>query len=149
LYLAADAPLRAPHRRIIPITATGGGATAALLGVTRAADVERLLEDALRTHGRLDYMFNNASIGVAEVRDLSLDDWRKCIDIDLWGAIYGTTAGYAAMLRQGTGHIVNMASAAGLIGELAWRPILSRRAPWGLFPRRCARRARVWACGSA
>src|ERR1035441_59347 len=55
-------------------------------------------------------------------RDLSLDHWRKCIDINLWGVIYGTTAAYAAMLRQGSGHIVNTASAAGLIGEPGLTP---------------------------
>jgi len=68
-------------------------------------------------------MFNNAGIGVGgEVRDLSLDHWRKAIDINLWGVIYGTTAAYAAMLRQGSGHIVNTASAAGLIGEPGLAP---------------------------
>jgi NAD(P)-dependent dehydrogenase (short-subunit alcohol dehydrogenase family) len=95
----------------------------ALLDVTHAADVERLVEDTVRTHGRLDYMFNNAGIGVAgEVRELSLDEWRKCIDVNLWGVIYGTTAAYATMLRQGSGHIVNIASAAGLIGEPGLAP---------------------------
>ena len=104
------------------IAANGGRATAALLDVTRAENVERLVEDTVRTHGRLDYMFNNAGIGVAgEVRDLSLDHWRKCIDINLWGVIYGTTVAYAAMLRQGSGHIVNTASAAGLIGRASCR----------------------------
>ena len=105
------------------IAANGGRASAALLDVTRAADVERLVEDTVRAHGRLDYMFNNAGIGVAgEVRDLSLDHWRKCADINLWGVIHGTTAAYAAMLRQGSGHIVNTASAAGLIGEPGLAP---------------------------
>jgi len=41
----------------------------------------------------------------------------KCININLWGVIHGTAAAYAAMLRQGSGHIVNAAAAAGLIGE--------------------------------
>lgn len=105
------------------IAATGGRATAAPLDVTRAGDVARLVEDTMRAHGRLDYMFNNAGIGVAgEVRDLSLDHWRKCVDINLWGVIYGTTAAYAAMLRQGSGQIVNIASAAGLFGEPGLAP---------------------------
>jgi NAD(P)-dependent dehydrogenase (short-subunit alcohol dehydrogenase family) len=105
------------------IAAAGGRAVAAPLDVTRAADVERLVADTVRAHGRLDYMFNNAGIGVAgEVRDLSLDDWRKAVDINLWGVIYGTTAAYAAMLGQGSGHIVNIASAAGLIGEPGLAP---------------------------
>jgi NAD(P)-dependent dehydrogenase (short-subunit alcohol dehydrogenase family) len=105
------------------ICANGGRATAALLDVTRSPDVERLVEDTLRAHGRLDYMFNNAGVGVGgEVRDLSLEHWRTAIDINLWGVIYGTTAAYAAMLRQGSGHIVNTASAAGLVGEPGLAP---------------------------
>jgi NAD(P)-dependent dehydrogenase (short-subunit alcohol dehydrogenase family) len=47
------------------IAANGGRAAAALLDVTRAQDVERLVEDTVGTHGRLDYMFNNAGVGVA------------------------------------------------------------------------------------
>ena len=99
-------------------SAIGGHAQAAALDVTRPEDVQRLVEDTARAHGRLDYMFNNAGIGVGgEVRDLTLDHWRKAIDTNLWGVIYGTHAAYAVMLRQGSGHIVNTASAAGLVGE--------------------------------
>jgi NAD(P)-dependent dehydrogenase (short-subunit alcohol dehydrogenase family) len=123
LVVAADIDCDGAQAAASAIAANGGRAAAALLDVTRAADVERLVEDTVRTHGRLDYMFNNAGIGVAgEVRDLSLDHWRKAIDINLWGVIYGTTAAYTAMLRQGSGHIVNTASAAGLIGEPGLAP---------------------------
>jgi len=105
------------------IAANGGRATAAPLDVTRAEEVARLVEGTVRAHGRLDYMFNNAGIAVAgEVRDLSLEHWRTSIDINLWGVIHGTTAAYTAMLRQGAGHIVNTASAAGLIGEPGLAP---------------------------
>jgi NAD(P)-dependent dehydrogenase (short-subunit alcohol dehydrogenase family) len=123
LVVAADIDCDGAQAAASAIAANGGRSAAALLEVTRAADVERLVEDTVRTHGRLDYMFNNAGIGVAgEVRDLSLDHWRKAIDINLWGVIYGTTAAYTAMLRQGSGHIVNTASAAGLIGEPGLAP---------------------------
>lgn len=123
LVVAADIDCDGAQAAASAIAANGGRAAAALLDVTRAADVERLVEDTVRTHGRLDYMFNNAGIGVAgEVRDLSLDHWRKAVDINLWGVIYGTTAAYTAMLRQGSGHIVNTASAAGLIGEPGLAP---------------------------
>ncbi|HTQ53521.1 MAG TPA: SDR family oxidoreductase [Bryobacteraceae bacterium] len=94
------------------------GAIPARLDVTRAAEVESLIDGTVSRHGRLDYMFNNAGIGVGgEMRDLTLDQWRQGIDINLWGVIYGTHAAYAVMLRQGSGHIVNTASAAGLVGE--------------------------------
>ncbi|HUO28913.1 MAG TPA: SDR family oxidoreductase [Bryobacteraceae bacterium] len=98
--------------------AIGGRTAAAALDVTHQEEVALLVEDTARTYGHLDYMFNNAGIGVGgEVRDLSLEHWRAAIDINLWGVIYGTTAAYRVMLRQGSGHIVNIASAAGLVGE--------------------------------
>ncbi|MGA2741791.1 MAG: SDR family oxidoreductase [Bryobacteraceae bacterium] len=123
LVVVADIDCQGAQAVAAAIAANGGQATAVPLDVTRAADVERMVENTVRAHGRLDFMFNNAGIGVAgEVRDLSLDDWRKCIDINLWGVIYGATAAYAAMLRQGSGHIVNTASAAGLIGEPGLAP---------------------------
>ncbi len=105
------------------ITSHGGRAFAVELDVTRAQDVERVVEETVRAQGRLDYMFNNAGIGVSgEVHELALDDWRKCVDINLWGVIYGARAAYTAMIRQGSGHIVNTASAAGLVGEPGLTP---------------------------
>lgn len=118
LAVAADINFEGAQAVASAIAANGGRAVAARLDVTRAEDVERLVEDTVRAHGRLDYMFNNAGIAVAgEVRDLSLEHWRKAIDINLWGVIHGTAAAYSAMLRQGSGHIVNTSSAAGLVGE--------------------------------
>jgi NAD(P)-dependent dehydrogenase (short-subunit alcohol dehydrogenase family) len=86
------------------------------LDVRDSAAVEKLVDDTVRARGRLDFMFNNAGIGVSgEMRDLTLDDWRTVIDINLMGVIYGTKAAYSAMLEQRSGHIVNIASLAGLI----------------------------------
>jgi NAD(P)-dependent dehydrogenase (short-subunit alcohol dehydrogenase family) len=118
LAIAADINFEGAQAVARTIAASGDRAIAVHLDVTRAEDVQRLVDDTVRDHGRLDYMFNNAGIGVAgEVRDLTLDLWRKAIDINLWGVIYGTAAAYPAMLRQASGHIVNTASAAGLVGE--------------------------------
>jgi NAD(P)-dependent dehydrogenase (short-subunit alcohol dehydrogenase family) len=118
VVVAADINLEGARAVTASISASAGRASAALLDVTRAEDVGRLVEETVSAHGRLDYMFNNAGIGVGgEVRDLTLDHWRQAIDVNLWGVIYGTAAAYQAMVRQGCGHIVNTASAAGLVGE--------------------------------
>ena len=61
-------------------------------------------------------MFNNAGISVAgDARDLTLDHWRRVIEVNLMGVIYGTDAAYKQMAKQGHGHIINIASLAGLI----------------------------------
>lgn len=97
------------------VTSAGGRARAAHLDVRRAEDVERVIKETAAEHGRLDYMFNNAGIAIlGEARDMGLDQWHKILDVNLKGVIYGTSAAYALMIRQGSGHIVNTASVAGL-----------------------------------
>ncbi len=87
------------------------------LDVTDEHAVTTLIQQTAQTHGRLDYIFNNAGIGITgEVRDMSNDDWRNVVDINLMGVIYGTNAAYKIMVEQGHGHIVNTASASGLVG---------------------------------
>jgi NAD(P)-dependent dehydrogenase (short-subunit alcohol dehydrogenase family) len=99
------------------VATTGGRARAAQLNVSQAEDVKKLVDETASQHGQLDYMFNNAGIGMAgEVRDTSPELWHRVVDVNLWGVIYGTTAAYALMIRQGFGHIVNTASLAGLVG---------------------------------
>ena len=94
----------------------GGRAQAATLDVTQGEAVRALVEATVREHGRLDYLFNNAGVALAaEVRDMTLEHWRRILDVHLWGVIHGTMSAYPIMLRQGFGHIVNTASIAGLL----------------------------------
>jgi NAD(P)-dependent dehydrogenase (short-subunit alcohol dehydrogenase family) len=106
------------------ITGAGGRATAAALDVTDAAAVKKLVDDTAAKHGRLDYMFNNAGIGVGgEAVDFALTDWRRVIEVNLFGAVHGVAAAYPLMVKQGFGHIVNTASLAGLTpapGEISY-----------------------------
>lgn len=95
------------------IAASGGRATASTLDVAREQDVRRLVEETASAHGRLDYLFNNAGMAIGgDARDLTLDHWRRVLDVDLYGVLYGTLAAYPIMARQGFGHIVNTSSAA-------------------------------------
>jgi len=60
-------------------------------------------------------MFKNAGVALAgEVRDMTLSDWNRLIDVNVRGVVHGVAAAYPLMLAQGFGHIVNTASAAGL-----------------------------------
>jgi NAD(P)-dependent dehydrogenase (short-subunit alcohol dehydrogenase family) len=78
--------------------------------------VQALVSDLVARYGVLDYIFNNAGISVcADARDLEIAHWRKVIDVNLMGVVYGTHAAYQQMVKQGHGHIVNIASLAGLV----------------------------------
>jgi NAD(P)-dependent dehydrogenase (short-subunit alcohol dehydrogenase family) len=105
------------------IVKAGGRASASALDVRDAAAFERLLDDTLAAHGRLDYLFNNAGLAaVGEAQSIPLEHWKKVLDVNLWGVIHGATAAYARMVRQDSGHIVNIASLAGLAGAALSAP---------------------------
>jgi NAD(P)-dependent dehydrogenase (short-subunit alcohol dehydrogenase family) len=97
------------------VAAANRCAQAMHVDVCRAADVQALVDETASQHGRLDLMVNNAGVAICgEARDLTLDHWRRVLDVNLWGVIYGTTAAYRMMVDQGFGHIVNVASLDGL-----------------------------------
>src|SRR4051812_25696843 len=84
------------------IRTRGGRADAKPLDVRDADAVQKLADGAVAAHGRIDYFFNNAGIAIGgEERDVTLDDWRKVIDVDLMGVVYGVRAAYAIMVKQG------------------------------------------------
>jgi len=94
------------------ITAAGGRAEAATLDVRDAVAVDALVADVFGRHGRLDYLFNNAGIGVGgPTRDLTLEDWREAVEVNLMGVVHGVRAAWPRMIDQGFGHVVNTASA--------------------------------------
>ena len=93
----------------------GGSACAKHLDVCNFAAVSELVTETMEKLGRIDYIFNNAGIGVfGEVADYTIDAWHRIIALNLGGVVNGVQAAYAAMIRQGFGHIVNTASIAGL-----------------------------------
>jgi NADP-dependent 3-hydroxy acid dehydrogenase YdfG len=94
----------------------GGMAHAIELDVRSYPSFERAVAEAVHQSGRIDYLFNNAGIGVAgEVDSYTLDDWNDVFDVNLRGVVHGIQAVYPIMIRQHSGHIVNTASMAGLI----------------------------------
>jgi len=98
------------------LKASGGRAEAVKLDVTNEEDVRGLIDETAAKNGKLDYIFNNAGIGIGgEVQDMDLDHWKRIVDVNQWGVVYGTLAAYNVMVKQGTGHIVNTASSAGLV----------------------------------
>jgi NAD(P)-dependent dehydrogenase (short-subunit alcohol dehydrogenase family) len=82
--------------------------------ITDSAAVERLAARALAHFGRIDILVNNAGVNVfADPLELDTDGWRRCLGLDLEGAWNACRAVLPAMLAQGGGSIVNIASVHG------------------------------------
>jgi NAD(P)-dependent dehydrogenase (short-subunit alcohol dehydrogenase family) len=96
----------------------GAAAVASRVDVADEAEVAQLIQRTVAEYGRVDYMINNAGIAIGgDSRDLSIQQWRRVLDVDLLGVVYGTVHAYQVMARQGHGHIVNISSLSGLIPQ--------------------------------
>lgn len=86
--------------------------------VSDAADptaAEAAVRRAIETFGRLDILVNNAGVTWGQpAEDMPLDKWQSVIDVNLTGAFLFAQAAGRAMIRQGGGSIVNIASIAGI-----------------------------------
>ncbi|MEJ2457876.1 MAG: SDR family oxidoreductase [Novosphingobium sp.] len=82
--------------------------------------VQRLMCAATERFGRLDILFNNAGVGgFGSTMDISADQWRKIIDVDLNSVFYCSKAAIGIMRETGGGAIINNASISGLRGDYA------------------------------
>jgi NAD(P)-dependent dehydrogenase (short-subunit alcohol dehydrogenase family) len=116
IVIVADIHLAEAKQVALSIRKAGGEAGALWLDVSQAQAVQRVIEETVSEYGLLDLMFNNAGIAVSgDMRESSLEEWQKIINVNLLGVVYGTTAAYSVMIEQGFGHIVNTASLAGLV----------------------------------
>jgi 3-oxoacyl-[acyl-carrier protein] reductase len=104
------------------IAKAGGTAIAVQADVSRSADVGRLVDQTRERFGRIDVLVNNAGVMVAKgVLETSEDDWDVTIDVNLKGAYLCSKAVAPAMIRQGSGSIINMSSNSGLYHPSAMR----------------------------
>jgi len=109
--VVGDIDITAAEALCAELSRNGHAAVAIDVDVTDPASVERLVDETVARHGRIDYMINNAGIAAAgEFEQVPAETMRRVIEIDLLGAAYGTLSAYRQMLRQRGGHIVNVAS---------------------------------------
>jgi short-subunit dehydrogenase len=110
----ADINLAGAQAAAAEIERAGGKASAVRLDVADEAAFDQVL-DAVQP---LDYLFNNAGYAMfGESRDMPYADWKRLVQVNLLGVLAGSLAAYRRMARQGHGHIVNVASLAGLLGS--------------------------------
>lgn len=114
--LATDVSALALHAVVDEIKHDGGSARALLVDVAERGDLQDAVDGVVAEFGRLDYMFNNAGVGIfGELDQVSLDEVDTTVDVNLRGVLYGVGIAYRQMVAQGFGHIVSTASAAGLV----------------------------------
>ncbi|QYK51538.1 MAG: SDR family oxidoreductase [Anaerolineales bacterium] len=93
----------------------GARATAVQLDVRDADAFRARVHEAAQQRGKLDFLFNNAGIGIAgEAYEIPAEAWQRIIDINVGGTLNGIAAAYPLMVQQRSGHIINTASLAGL-----------------------------------
>jgi NAD(P)-dependent dehydrogenase (short-subunit alcohol dehydrogenase family) len=87
-----------------------------VVDVTNQGQVKKAIENTAKEAGRLDFLFNNAGVGgTLPYERVTLEDWKTIIDTNIWSVIYGVHAAIPIMLKQGSGHIVNTSSVAGIV----------------------------------
>ena len=102
------------------VKALGGDALAISTDVADSTQVDRFISATLDHFGQIDVMFNNAGATQDNVRkpiwDISDQDWRQPMDVNLTGAFYCARAVSKPMSERGTGKIINVSSGFGLRG---------------------------------
>ncbi|MBP1851353.1 SDR family NAD(P)-dependent oxidoreductase [Rhizobium halophytocola] len=116
--VVADINLEHAGAVVDRVKASGGEAAAVKVNVGDAAEVKAMVEFAVSTYGRLDGAVNNAGIGgpAKPIAEYEIDEWKRVIEVNLNGVFYGVKYQIEAMLRNGGGSIVNMASVLGSVG---------------------------------
>ncbi|MEA4822940.1 MAG: SDR family oxidoreductase [Clostridiaceae bacterium] len=102
------------------IIAAGGSAVFIRTDVSNPDDVRTAFEQIDHLYGRLDVLYNNASVFLGKydnrVTELSLETWERVLRINLFGVFYCCKYAIPLMIRSGGGSIINTASSAGVIG---------------------------------
>ncbi|MFN0085540.1 MAG: SDR family oxidoreductase [Blastocatellia bacterium] len=106
-------------RELAALIESGGGeALAVRTDVSDAAQVDALIAAAVERFGRIDTLVNNAGVGLAaKFAEQSIEDFKRVMEINFWGAVYACKAAVPQMKKQaGGGVIINVSSIFGKRG---------------------------------
>jgi len=102
---------------VAAIKAAGGEAAFVAADVTRESDVQSLVAQTVKLHGRLDGAFNNAGIeeSLGPVSDKTTAEYDRIMDVNVRGLFHSLKHEIPVLLKAGRGSIVNTSSVAGLV----------------------------------
>jgi len=118
------------ERSTLETTASEIGAVGVLCDVTDPDSVGFLARRTIAEFGRVDIVCNNAGVGPrAPMSDLTLEDWKWILDVNLWGVIHGIQS-FLPLIKANPdgGRIVNTASVAALLPPKFYGPYVASKA---------------------
>jgi NAD(P)-dependent dehydrogenase (short-subunit alcohol dehydrogenase family) len=121
--LIADINRAGMEETLSMVCKSGGEGEVFECDVSKQEDVQRMADYSFSTWKRVDLLINNAGvISCGFVGGIPLEDWRWCVDINFWGMLYGCHSFIPCMKVQGGGHIINVASSAGIFSLMEMSP---------------------------
>jgi len=127
---ASDINEAAVKETVAEITKKGGEAIAIRTDVSKAPDVERMVNETVAKFGKLDIIYNNAGIegDSGFVANLTEEQFDRVIAINLRGVWLGMKYALPQMMKQRSGSIINTASIAGIVGIKGSTPYAAAKA---------------------
>jgi len=119
--IVADINLETVNAAVAEITAKGGIAKAIRADVSKETDVQNMIDAAVGTYGTLDILVNNAGIMDNFVPAAAVTDelWEKVFAVNATGPMRAIRKALPVFIEKGSGIIINIASAGGLLGSRA------------------------------
>jgi NAD(P)-dependent dehydrogenase (short-subunit alcohol dehydrogenase family) len=127
--LVADIDMAGAEETAQQVVRAGGRAEALRCDVSKADQVEALARFADAHFGGTDLLINNAGVAVAGATgDVPLREWERVVNINQWGVIHGCHSFAPRLRAQRSGHILNVASAAGFMSGTGLGPYNATKA---------------------
>jgi NAD(P)-dependent dehydrogenase (short-subunit alcohol dehydrogenase family) len=109
--------LRTATETLATLRNQGAEAMEALGNVADESSVNRMADEVMKRFGRIDVLVNNAGISsIHRAEEITTEEWRRVLDVNLFGPFLCCRAFGRIMLKQESGSIINIASVAGLLG---------------------------------